>query len=110
MEHRESGDRVWHLERYPQKEPKSDFRPADSDGLYSTQQICEALFGAMHQKRLRTQRQITERITLENQITRREVLNRSELMKVLAQIADAMVSRIMVSELSRPAKASGSGH
>jgi len=67
--------------------------PADSDGLYSTQQICEALFGAMHQEKLRTQRQITERITLENQITRGEVLNGAELAKVLAQVADAMVSR-----------------
>jgi hypothetical protein len=78
--------------------------PADSDGLYSTQQICEALFGAMHQEKLRTQRQITERITLENQITHAQVLNRAELAKGFAQVADAMASRIMVSELSRSAK------
>jgi hypothetical protein len=51
--------------------------------------------------KLATQRQITERITLENQITRAEVLNRAEAMKGLAAIADAMTSRIMTAGVPR---------
>jgi hypothetical protein len=71
----------------------------------STQQICQGLFGLMHQEKLKTQQQITERTTLENQITRAEVLNRAELMKVMAAIADAFASRVMsVQGLTRQAK------
>jgi hypothetical protein len=40
---------------------------ADSDGLFSTARIVEGLFGSMHIDRLKTQREITERYTLENQ-------------------------------------------
>jgi hypothetical protein len=76
----------------------------DADGLFSTRQIIDALYGSMAAERLATQKQITERITLENQITRGQVLNRSELSKGLALIADAMTSRIAASELSRSAK------
>jgi hypothetical protein len=47
---------------------KDSTRPGE-DGCYSTKQICEALFGDMHKEKIATQRQITERITLENQIT-----------------------------------------
>jgi hypothetical protein len=49
----------------------------DKDGLYSTEQICGALFGIMHREKIRTQRQVADRITLENQITRGEMLNRA---------------------------------
>jgi hypothetical protein len=77
---------------------------AGEDGCFGTQQIVDSLFGALHLEKIRTQRAMTERITLENQITRAEVLNRSELLRAFAQVADAMVSRIMVSELSREAK------
>jgi hypothetical protein len=66
-----------------------------NDGCYTTQQICEALFGDMHKEKIATQRQITERITLENEITRGEVLNRAELSRVFTMIAEAMSSRIM---------------
>src|SRR6516164_5520071 len=82
---------------------KDSARP-DSDGLYTTAQICGALFGALHQEKLRTQRQIADRITLENQITRGEVLNRAETMRVLAMISDAMRSRIMACGMDRGAK------
>ena len=78
----------------------------DQDGLYTTRQIAGAVSGgAFYEEKLRTQRQITERYTLENQITRAEVLNRAELMKVMAAIADAFVSRVMsVQGLSRREK------
>jgi len=73
---------------------------AGQDGCYSTQQICDALYGALHLEKIRTQRATTERITLENQITRTEVLNRAELMKVFSAVADEMVYRIQASGLS----------
>jgi hypothetical protein len=76
----------------------------DHDGLYSTQQIIAALYGSLHIEKLRTQRQIADRITLENQITRSEVLNRAELTRVMSAIGDAMSSRIMASGLSRSEK------
>jgi hypothetical protein len=42
---------------------------------------------------------------LENQITRAEVLNRTELMRVLSAVSDAISSRVMsCAELSRSAK------
>jgi hypothetical protein len=83
---------------------KNSAVPGD-DNCYSTQQICDALFGALHLEKIRTQRQITERITLDNEITRGEVLNRSELAKGFAAIADAIVSRVMAAnELSRATK------
>ena len=72
--------------------------------MYTTRQLCEGLFGSMHAEKLATQKEIRQKLQLENQITRGQVLSRSELSKGLAQVADAMVNRIMVSELSRSAK------
>src|SRR6516165_1941565 len=76
----------------------------DRDGLYSTQQVCEALFGSMHVEKLKTQYQITERYRLENAITKANVLNRAELTRVFTELADALLQVVMSSELSRPAK------
>jgi hypothetical protein len=76
----------------------------DQTGCYTTQQICECLYGDLKAERLRKERQLTKRYQLENEIMEATVLNRAELMKGLATVADAMVSRIMASELSRPAK------
>jgi hypothetical protein len=76
----------------------------DPDGLFSTAQLVQALFGQLHVEKVRTQRQIADRYTLDNQITRGEMLNRSELMRGLSAIADAMTARIMASELSREVK------
>jgi hypothetical protein len=77
----------------------------DSDGLYTTQQIVAALYGALHQEKVRTQKELADRYMLENQITRAEVLNRAELSKAFAAIADAFVSRVMsVQGLSRQEK------
>jgi hypothetical protein len=76
----------------------------DKDGLYSTEQLVEALFGSMHVEKLKTQRQITERYALENAITRAAVLNRAELTKAFSALADALVTVINRSELSRQGK------
>jgi hypothetical protein len=51
----------------------------DQDGLYMTRQIIAALYGALHQEKVRTQKELADRYMLENQITRAEVLNRSEV-------------------------------
>jgi len=77
---------------------------ADADGLFTTKQICQAIFGSMHVEKLATQRQLTRRYELENAITEATVLDRVELMKGLALIADAMVRRIMSSGLARSEK------
>src|SRR6516164_4487711 len=74
------------------------------DGCFSTQQICDSLYGALHLEKLRTQRATTERIELENRITKGQVLDKVELMKGFAGIADAMVSIISTSGLSREAQ------
>jgi hypothetical protein len=73
--------------------------------VYSpTQQIACAIYGALHVEKLKTRREITRKLELENAVTKASVLRRSEVAKGLAQVADAMVSRIMVSDLSRSAK------
>jgi hypothetical protein len=41
---------------------------------------------------------------LENQITRGEVMNRAELSRVFAMVADAMTSRIMAASVPRSVK------
>jgi hypothetical protein len=78
----------------------------DQDGLFTSRQIAGAVYGgALSEEKLRTQRQITKRYTLENAITRAEVVNRAELTRVFAALADAFVSRVMsVQRLSRQEK------
>jgi hypothetical protein len=76
----------------------------DKDGLYTTEQLVEALFGSMHVEKLKTQREITARYALENAITRAEVLNRAELTKGFTALADVFSTVITLSELSRREK------
>jgi len=75
------------------------------DGCYSTAEICQGLFGLMHQEKIATQKEIRKRYTLENQITTASVLNRAELSKGFGALADAISGRVMASgELSRATK------
>jgi hypothetical protein len=75
------------------------------DGCYSTAQVCSAIFGGLNEEKLLTQRQLTRKYLLENSIVEASVLNRAELMKGLAAIADAFVSRLMAAtEIPRPLK------
>ena len=74
------------------------------NGCFSTSQIVDALFGEMHQEKLRTQKQITRKLELENSITTGSVLNWAALSAAFAQVADAMVHRITVSSLTRHEK------
>ena len=75
-----------------------------ADGCYSTAQLCEALFGVMHQEKIATQKELTKRYRLDNEITEGNVLNRAELSRVLAAVADAMVNRINSANVPRSVK------
>ena len=61
--------------------------PGEDGCYYSTAQLIEAAFGSMYQEKLAIQRQVTERYTLENRVTRSELrselLSRAELSKGL---------------------------
>ena len=74
------------------------------DGCYSTTQLLSGVYGRMHEERLKTQRQLTRKYELSNKATEGSLLDRAALMAGFAQLADAMVHRIMASELSRAAK------
>ena len=76
----------------------------DEGGCYSTTQICESLFGDLKAERLRKERELTRKYSLENEVVEASLLNRSEVMKGLAAVADAMTSRIMASDVSRSVK------
>jgi hypothetical protein len=76
----------------------------DANGLYATKQLVAAIYGSMHVEKLATQREIRRKLELENAITTGSVLNRRELMKGLAAVADAMVSRIKSADVSRSVK------
>jgi hypothetical protein len=73
---------------------KNSATPAE-DNCFSTQQICDALYGALHLEKIRTQREMTEKLRIENMVSRAELLNRQELAESFSQVADAIKSRIM---------------
>jgi hypothetical protein len=66
----------------------------DEGGCYSTAQVTNAIFGDLRAERLRKERELTKRYALQNAITEGSVLDRAELSRTFALIADAMVSRI----------------
>jgi hypothetical protein len=75
------------------------------DGRYTTKQLTSALFGDLYGAKLRTQNEQAEKLRIENEISRGELLNRRELARVFAQIADAISTRIMsCTELPRLAR------
>jgi hypothetical protein len=82
---------------------KSSAAP-DRDGMFSTKQIVAALYGSMHIEKLATQKELRKKLELENAITTGSVLDRAELTRVLAAVADAMTTRIMSSDVSRSVK------
>jgi len=57
-----------------------------------------------NQARIETQKHLAQKYALENQITRAEVLKRTELAKGLALIVDAFTSRIMAADMDRKVK------
>jgi hypothetical protein len=59
---------------------------------------------ALARSRTETQRQLAEKYRIENAIMKGDHVNRVDLAKGLARIADAIVNRITTSELSAEAK------
>ena len=67
--------------------------------------LAEHELAEWNRQRTETQRQLAEKYTLENMITRAEVLNVTALKKAFAEIADSLVSVIMSStSMSRSEK------
>src|SRR6516164_5106991 len=77
---------------------------AGEDGCYSTREIREAVYGDLHSERILTQRQLTRRYELNNRIVEGTVVDRAELLRLFAGVADAMTSRIEASSLTREEK------
>jgi hypothetical protein len=76
----------------------------DENGCFTTQQVVASLFGQLYVEKVRTQRALARKLELENDVTTASVLNRAELMKAFAAIADAIVSRIMAANVPRSVK------
>ena len=76
----------------------------DQGGCYSTEQVVSCLFGDLRAERLRKERELVRKYSNENRIVEANYLDRAELMKGFAQVADAMVSIISTSALSREEK------
>jgi hypothetical protein len=76
----------------------------DEHGLYTTTQIVSAIFGDLHSEKILTQRQLTRRYELNNRIVEGTVVDRAELLRLFAGVADAMTSRIEASSLTREEK------
>ena len=68
---------------------------ADENNCYTTTQIVRALYGDLNSEKIRVQRELADRYSLENQITRGEMLNEAALRKGFAQLADALQSVVM---------------
>jgi hypothetical protein len=73
----------------------------DSGGCYSTKQLTQGIFGSLFRERLRRITEEADKVAIANQVARGELLNRHELEQAMAQVADAMVSVIRNSGLSR---------
>jgi hypothetical protein len=74
---------------------------ADSGGCYSTSTICEAIYGSMHVEKLGLIREHRKKAALHNAILEGSLVDKTSLMRMFSQVADAMTSRITASNLSR---------
>jgi hypothetical protein len=66
-----------------------------ADGTYTTRQLTEAIYGDLYGAKLRTQSEQAEKLRIENEVSRGELLSRRELMRGFTQIADAINARVM---------------
>ena len=76
----------------------------DADGLFTTKQIIGAIYGAFDQEKLATQKELTKKYQIANAVSEASFLDRAEIAKGLATVADAMVSRIKSSQVDRATK------
>jgi|SRR6516165_286581 len=72
-----------------------------SDGRYSTQEICQGLFGSLHLEKVRTQRALARKLEHANAATTGSMLDRSALSAAFAQLADALQQVVASSNLDR---------
>jgi hypothetical protein len=76
-----------------------------ADGTYTTRQLVTGLYGDLYGAKLRVQNEQAEKLRIENEVSRGELLSRRELARGFAQIADAISARIMsCTELPRLAR------
>jgi uncharacterized iron-regulated protein len=73
----------------------------DAGGAYTTKGIAQAIYGSLFAERLRRITEEADKVALANQVTRGELLNRRELESMMAGVAEAIVSVIGNSGLSR---------
>jgi hypothetical protein len=73
----------------------------DVNGLYTTGQLVQALFGQLHVEKIRYQRACAEKVELENSVAKAELLDKRELTTSFAALADAMTCIITTSGLNR---------
>ena len=71
--------------------------PGD-DGCYSTAQLLSAIYGRMHEEKLRTQQQLTKKYELANKTAEGNLLDRAALMAGFSQLADALVNVVMTDQ------------
>lgn len=74
------------------KRLKDAHEEAGQDGCYATEQVVHAMFGSLHLERLRKLREEGDKIALENQIVRGEVLSRVALTKAFGILADSLLT------------------
>ena len=56
---------------------------ADQDGLFTTRQVVDALFGSLAVEKLATQKELRRKLELENAITTASVLDRGGVIEVV---------------------------
>ena len=56
---------------------------ADEDGLFTTRQVVDALFGSLAVEKLATQKELRRKLELENAITTASVLDRGGVIEVV---------------------------
>jgi hypothetical protein len=73
----------------------------DAGGAYSTKAITRAIYGSLFAERLRRITEEADRVALANQVARGQLLERRELESAMVGVAEAIVSVIGNSGLSR---------
>jgi hypothetical protein len=94
LEHRGAGVEFGPASQTLRKSLAKSFATPDPNGLFTTKQIVAALHASMDVEKLSTQKEVRRNLELEKAITTGSVLNRAEIEKVMAAIADAFVSRV----------------
>src|SRR5262249_25475296 len=75
------------------------------DLCYSTAQLLSAIYGRMHEEKLRTQEQLTKKYELANKPTEGELLNATALRAGFSALADSLSSVVMTDQnLTRESK------